>query len=309
VKMTKSIIICALIVGLTGRFTVVARGQEVGVAQPPAPGTLTDGAQEAAEVRSESDVARANNPIAPMNSIYFQNYYAPSAYGATGSSNLLDIRSIVISGRQIIRATLPIVSNDVGNAPQVSGLGDFNVFDAFRVSPERSKDVVAVGPMLAAPTATNRALGQGKWQAGVAGVGVYSLSESSLLIGILTWQHSFAGDHSQPGAQVVTFQPIVALSVGHGYYVRSSGICSFDLSNKRSVIPVGAGVGRVFRTRDVVMNAFIEPQVTVHHSGVGQASVQLFSGLNVQFRKKTDEAQESNAETSRSGNSATKASL
>ena len=104
--MTKSIIICALIVGLTGRFTVVARGQEVGAAQPPAPGTLTDGAQEAAEVRSESDVARANNPIAPMNSIYFHNYYAPSAYGATGSSNLLDIRSIVISGRQIIRATL-----------------------------------------------------------------------------------------------------------------------------------------------------------------------------------------------------------
>jgi hypothetical protein len=104
----------------------------------------------------------------------------------------------------------------------------------------------------------------------------------------------------------VTFQPIVALSVGHGYYVRSSGICSVDLSNKRSVIPVGAGVGRVFRTRNVVMNAFIEPQVTAHHSGVSQASIQLFSGLNVQFRKKTDEAQESNAETSRSGNSATK---
>src|SRR3984893_6111854 len=256
-----------LIIGLISVLSQAARGQQSGPVQLPA-ATIVEEPEKSHGAPSESEVATANNPIAPMNAIYFQNYYAPTVYGLPGSDNLLDVRTLLVSGRQIIRATLPISSGEDGNGNQQSGLGDFNVFDAFRVSPERSKDVVAVGPMLVAPTATNRALGQGQWQAGVAGVGVYSLSEGSLLIGILTWQHSFAGDHSQPGAQVVTFQPIVALSVGHGYYVRSSGICSFDLSNKRSVIPVGAGVGRVFRTRNVVMNAFIEPQVTAHHSGV-----------------------------------------
>jgi hypothetical protein len=53
-----------------------------------------------------------NNPIAPMNAIYFQNYYAPTVYGVPGSSNLLDFRTVVVSGTHIA-ATLAAV-----NAPQ-----------------------------------------------------------------------------------------------------------------------------------------------------------------------------------------------
>ena len=93
-----------------------------------------------------------------MNAIYFQNYYAPTVYGFSGSDNVTDFRTIVVSGRQIVRATLPIASGEDGSGKQQSGLGDFNVFDAIRVSPEESKDVLAVGPMLLAPTATNRSL-------------------------------------------------------------------------------------------------------------------------------------------------------
>jgi hypothetical protein len=94
------------------------------------------------------------------------------------------------SGRQIIRATLPVSSGNVGSGNQQSGLGDLNLFDAIRVSPEESKNVLAVGPLLVAPTATNPFLGQGKWQAGLAAVGLHKLSEGSSLIGVLTWQHS-----------------------------------------------------------------------------------------------------------------------
>jgi hypothetical protein len=100
----------------------------------------------------------------------------PTVYGVPGSSNLLDFRAVVVSGRQIVRATLPISGGDDSNGKRQSGLGDFNVFDAIRVSPGESKDVLAVGPMLVAPTATNRFLGQGKWQAGLAGVAVHPLS-------------------------------------------------------------------------------------------------------------------------------------
>jgi hypothetical protein len=97
-----------------------------------------------------------------MNTIYRQNYYAPKVYGVPGSDNLLDFRTLVVSRRQIIPATLPISSGENGNGNQQSGLGDFNIFDAIRVSPEESKDVLTVGPMLVAPTATSRSLGQGK---------------------------------------------------------------------------------------------------------------------------------------------------
>jgi hypothetical protein len=118
---------------------------------------MSERSTEIPEGPSESDVAAANNPIAPMNAIYIQDYCAPMVHGVPGSGNLLDLRSVLVR-RQIVRATLPISSGDYSNGNQQSGLGDFNVFDAIRVSPAESKNVLAVGPMLVAPTATNRSL-------------------------------------------------------------------------------------------------------------------------------------------------------
>ncbi|HWY59705.1 MAG TPA: hypothetical protein VNZ03_34905 [Terriglobales bacterium] len=283
----KRITIYVLLIGLIWPFTQVARGQESGPVQPP-PATMVEESQRSAGGASESDVATANNPIAPFNAIYLQNYYAPTVFGVPGSSNLLDLRMLAVSGRQIVRATLPISSAEDTNGNQQSGLGDFNVFDTIRVSAAESKNVLAVGPMLTAPTATNSFLGQGKWQAGLAAVGLHPLSGGGLLVGILTWQHSFAGEHSRPDAQGVTFQPIAALSIGGGYYVRSSGIWNFDISNNKGLIPLGVGFGKVVKNGHVLVNAFIEPQFTVYHYGTGVPSFQLFSGLNFQFRKKTD---------------------
>jgi len=155
----------SLIIGLISVSTQAARGQQSGAVRLPA-ATIAEEPQKRSGAPSESEVATANNPIAPMNAIYFQNYYAPTVYGVPGSDNLLDVRTLVVSGRQIIRATLPISSGEDGNGNQQSGLGDFNLFAASRVSPKKSKDVLAVGPLLVAPNPTNRSLGQGKWQAG-----------------------------------------------------------------------------------------------------------------------------------------------
>jgi hypothetical protein len=135
-------------------------------------------------------------------------------------------------------------------------------------------------------TATNRSLGQDKWQSWLSAVGLHPLSEGSILIGIFTWQHSFAGEDTRPEAHVVTFQSIAALSIGGGYYVRSSGIWSFDIPNNRNLIPLGAGFGKMFKIGDANVNAFVEPQFKVYHDGTGLPSFQLFSGLLFQFRKK-----------------------
>lgn len=274
----------ALIIGLIWPFVQVARGQQSDPVQPP-PATMVEGPQRGTGGASESDVATANNPIAPMNAVFLQNYYAPTLYGAPGSTNLLDLRTLMVSGRQIIRTTFPLSSGEDSNGNQQSGLGDFNIFDAIRVTPEESKNVLAIGPLLVAPTATNSFLGQGKWQAGFAAVGLHSLSAGSEVIGILTWSHSFAGEHTRPDAQTLTFQPIAALSIGAGYYIRSSGIWSFDIPNNKRVIPLGVGFGKVFTTGHAIVNAFIEPQFTVYHDGTGLPSFQLCSGLFFLFRK------------------------
>jgi hypothetical protein len=90
----------------------------------------------------------------------------------------------------------------------------------------------------------------------------------------------------RPEAQTLTFQPIAALSIGGGYYVRSSGIWSFDIANNKALIPVGVGFGKVLKIGKAIVNASIEPQFTVYHDGTGLPSFQLFTGLYFLFRKK-----------------------
>ena len=143
--MNMRISICTLITGLICPFTQAARGKPPGPVKPPPSATIVERPNSSAGGRSESDVANANNPIAPMNALYFQNYYAPTAYSASGPSNLLDLRSVVVSGRQIIRATLPVSSDDFGSGDQQSGLGDINVFDAIRLSPKNQRMFLPLG--------------------------------------------------------------------------------------------------------------------------------------------------------------------
>src|SRR5580700_7691876 len=80
----------------------------------------------------------------------------------------------------------------------------------------------------------------------------------------LTWQHSFVGEHSRPEAQT-TFQTIAALAIGGGYYFRSSGVWSFDIANNKDIVPLGVRFGKVFKIRNAMVNALIEPQATVYH--------------------------------------------
>jgi hypothetical protein len=62
----------------------------------------------------------------------------------------------------------------------------------------------------------------------------------------------------------------------------------FDISNNTRLIPLGIGFGKVFKTGNAIVNAFIEPQFTVYHDGIGLPSFQLFSGLQFLFKKKRE---------------------
>ena len=84
--MPNRVTISTLIIELICPFTQVARGQQSDPVQPP-PATMLEGPQRNTGGVSASDVATANNPIAPMNALFFQNYYAPTVYGKPGPNN------------------------------------------------------------------------------------------------------------------------------------------------------------------------------------------------------------------------------
>lgn len=252
-------------------------------------------------------MANANNPLADMNALQFQNYFTPTFYGVSNvTSNVMNLRGVLVSGRMIFRATLPISTVPaggrvvdvpeegdipelppfVGSVQYASGLGDLIAFLTIRLTASDAATAFAIGPMVVAPTATDKALGNGKWQAGAAGVVIHPLQGGNLLGALITWQHSFAGQQDRPSTNVSIVQPLGIFQIGGGYYVRSSSVILLDLQNGRYLVPFGIGVGRVFRVGKAITNVWVEPQPTIYHNKPGLPAFQLFMGINFQWAKR-----------------------
>jgi len=232
----------------------------------------------------------ANNPLQPTPGFNLQNYYTGSFYGLDGTdANTLLLRSVVphkTFGRpQLVRATLPIVTSpDLPAADSDTALGDLNLFDIFLFKAGKAGKVeLGVGPLLAIPTATLDETGTGKWQAGAAAL-LVSPRTRGIAGALVTWQASFAGDDARPAQNTLQVQPILNYNLSQGWYLRSSALWTWDLEQDTHAIPIGAGVGKVWKHGGVTWNAFLEPQWTVWHGGDGVPQFQTFVGLNMQSR-------------------------
>jgi hypothetical protein len=115
---------------------------------------------------------------------------------------------------------------------------------------------------------------------------VHPLPGGSLFGALITWQHDFAGDKDRPGVDVGAFQPFLTMSIGGGYHVKSTAIWTFDFNNDLVLIPLGLGVGKVFKLGDAIANASFEPQFSVYDKGLGLPAIQLTFGLALQWKKK-----------------------
>ncbi len=231
-------------------------------------------------------VNEANNPLTPKITINFHDYYVPELTDIDGrQANQFLLRGLIPSDMfgapQLVRFTLPIATAPEFPDGSVTGLGDLTLMDLFVFPGEEVS--FAGGPLVVLPTATDEALGAGKYQLGGAGV-LISPQSWGLLGGLVTYQASVAGQSERDDVSLLTVQPIVNFNLKDGFYLRSSAIWNFDLEDGDYSIPVGLGVGKVIPISDkVTMNAFVEPQYTVFHEGAGQPQWQIFAGVNFQF--------------------------
>jgi hypothetical protein len=69
----------------------------------------------------------------------------------------------------------------------------------------------------------------------------------------------------------------VTHNLPQGFYLRSSGIWTFDLVHAVSFIPLGFAIGKVVKCGDkITMNAFVEPQYSIAKTGIGAPRWQIF---------------------------------
>lgn len=239
---------------------------------------------------TEEEMAAANNPLANTKAINLQNYYVPTLYGNsdfTANTFLVRFVTPLAKGKILMRATLPFSTTPTEENNQgqqySSGLGDLNFFATYTVSKPNAKTLIGIGPQVVIPTATSNNTGSGKWQLGGALI-VFNASSKTLQWGALvTYQGSVAGQADRPGTSVLAFQPFGLFQLGKGTYLRSTGVCSFNLHDESYNVPFGLGLGQVVKTDIAVVNIFLEPQFTMLHQGPLQPALQVFGGINFQF--------------------------
>ena len=233
--------------------------------------------------------AQANNPLANMKALNFQNYYSPELTGSDYTANSLWVRYAqpisVGDTNWLLKASLPLNTypDFANNGEKTTGVGDFNVFAAYLMDVGNPAISFGVGPLLTFPTAQDDLLGSGKYSVGFANVLFNATSKQFQYGYLLTWQHSFAGDDNKPTVNQGAFQPFGIFQLGGGTYLRSVGIWYYNFENDNYSVPIGVGIGQVVKRGNTIYNFYIEPQYSVVDEGAGVQKWQILIGFNMQF--------------------------
>ena len=229
------------------------------VAEPTTPE-----AEAQSEAKTEALAAEAQNPISNLISVPFQNNLTPGmGPNADQTLNLLNIQPVVPFALSkdltlVTRTILPVLSQPTAAGTQ-NGIGDLNP-SFFLVPKGKGAWTLGFGPTLVLPTASSDSLGSGKWSAGPAAVAVYS--KPPWVAGALlnnVW--SFAGDGDRGAVSAFLLQPFINYNLANGWYLVTSPIVTANwraADGNQWIVPVGGGVGRVFRVGSQPINASLQ---------------------------------------------------
>jgi hypothetical protein len=227
-------------------------------AKGAAPGEGSGGADSTDKLREA-----AQNPVANLISVPFQNNtnfgYGP--YSRT--QNVLNIQPVIPfkltpEWNLITRWVTPVLWQ-----PRLSpvlggetGLG--NIQPSFFLSPaEPGKIIWGVGPVLWLPTATDKTLGVNKWGGGPSAV-VLRI-DGPWVFGALV-NNVWAGTQNQRVNQML-IQPFLNYNLPHGWYLTTSPVITANwlaAQSDRWTVPVGGGVGRLFKVGKLPINAQVQ---------------------------------------------------
>jgi hypothetical protein len=222
--------------------------------------------------QDQADLAKAaQNPVAAMISLPLQNntLFGVDPHGDT--ANVLNIQPVIpftIGGLNIINRTiapviyLPDLTSGLPELPKgvdrgsTFGLGDIN--HSIYFSPAKAGAIIwGIGPSFTFPTATDRTIGSEKWSAGPAAVVL--AQPGPWVVGTLVRQlWSYAGNSDRKDVSQLLIQPFVNYNMKGGWYLVSSPIITANWEAKNDdtwTVPVGGGVGRIFKVGGQAMNA------------------------------------------------------
>ena len=221
--------------------------------------------------------AAAQNPISSLISLPFKLSYD---YGAdNGEATILNIQPVypvtVGDWNLVNRAIIPLIDSPgtISGIPGIpnpvrgkgaSGLGDIN-YSLYFSPVKYGKVIWGVGPSISMPTATNDQLGSGKWSAGPTAVALTPVDWGSVgILGRQLW--SFSGDSDRTYVNQTLIEPFVNYNLDNGWFLLTDMVMTANWradSDNTWTVPVGGGLGRVFKIGDQAINSRLEAYYNV----------------------------------------------
>jgi hypothetical protein len=227
-----------------------------GSTQPDSSSDSRGGAASSTEALQKA----TQNPVANLISVPLQDNMNFGVGPYNGTQNVLNIQPVIPmqltpNWNLINRIILPVVWQPyTGSNPANASLGTFGLGDlnpTLFLSPTHPGKIIwGVGPAFVFPTATDPALGQGKWSAGPSFVVLAQPGHWSL--GLLVnnvW--SFAGESNRPSVNQFLAQYFVNYNLSGGWYLTSAPIITANWAAAQAknvwTVPFGAGIGRIMK--------------------------------------------------------------
>lgn len=210
------------------------------------------------------------NPVASLISLPFQNntdfgllqYDPVQQTFFKGTRNTLNIQPVIpfALGNKvnlIVRTIVPIISLPLNIDKTQSGLGDINM-SLYLTPANAGKIIYGTGLALGLPTAMHpKVLGTEKFSIGPNFVGL--IQPGTWTIGVLaqnTW--SVAGNDDRADINLFYSQIFITKSLQKGWYLNTAPIITANweaIDGDKWTIPLGAGFGRLFKAKNLPINA------------------------------------------------------
>ena len=158
----------------------------------------------------------------------------------------------------INRAIVPVLYQEglVSGQEDKWGLGDFT-YQGFLTPAKPGKIIWGVGPSVVAPLGTNDRFSSDKWSLGPNAV-VLTMPGHWVIGALVSQVWDVAGDSDAADVSSFTSQPFANYNIKKGWYLVSAPVITANWeadSSQRWTVPLGGGVGRVFKIGKQHINA------------------------------------------------------